>query len=52
MTIKRRSLILGAGAAAIASPFAASFAQKAKFNYKYAHNLPVTHPLHKGAEDG
>ena len=44
MTIKRRSLILGAGAAAIASPFAASFAQKAKFNYKYAHNLPITHP--------
>ena len=50
MTINRRTLILGAGAAAVVSPFAASFAQKAKFNYKYAHNLPVTHPLHKGAE--
>ena len=50
MTINRRSLILGAGAVAIVSPLASSFAQKAKFNYKYAHNLPITHPLHKAAE--
>jgi len=50
MTITRRGLIVGAGAAAIAAPFAGAFAQKAKFTYKFAHNLPVSHPLHKQAE--
>ena len=50
--MKRREFVkagVAAGvAAAISSPGA--FAQRAEFTYKYANNLPVTHPLHIRAQ--
>jgi tripartite ATP-independent transporter DctP family solute receptor len=49
MSITRRSLLVGAGAGLIASPFAGAFGQKAEFNYKFAHNMPVTHPVNMQA---
>lgn len=47
MSITRRTLLIGAGASAIAAPFAGAFGQKAEFNYKFAHNMPVTHPVNE-----
>ena len=50
MSISRRHLIaLGAGAA-VASPFVAR-AQAAEFTYKYANNLPETHPMNQRARE-
>ena len=51
MKISRRSLLAAAGATAIALPFDTAFAQKAEFSYKYANNLPVTHPMNARAKE-
>jgi tripartite ATP-independent transporter DctP family solute receptor len=49
MTLTRRTLL--AGAAATALPVHRAFAQKApEFSYKYANNLPVTHPMNVRAQ--
>ena len=45
MTITRRKIVVGAGAALLAAPFIRpSFAQTAEFRYKIANNQPMTHP--------
>ncbi len=49
MSITRRSLLIGAGAGVMAAPFSGAFGQKAEFNYKFAHNMPVTHPVNEQA---
>jgi len=51
MQISRRSLLAAAGAGALALPTASAFAQKAEFTYKYANNLPVTHPMNVRAKE-
>jgi len=46
MTTTRRQLLVAAGAGAAASLGAGvAFAQKAEFSYKFANNVPLTHPL-------
>jgi tripartite ATP-independent transporter DctP family solute receptor len=47
MDITRRQIL----AAAAALPAASAFAQKAEFSYKYANNLPVTHPMNIRAKE-
>jgi len=47
MSMTRRTLL--AGAAAL--PLGRAFAQKAEFSYKYANNLPVTHPMNARAKE-
>jgi len=49
MTITRRVAI--ASAAAIALPARMARAQQAAFNYKYANNLPATHPMNARAKE-
>jgi tripartite ATP-independent transporter DctP family solute receptor len=49
MDITRRQIIAGAAAAAL--PAASAFAEKAEFSYKYANNLPVTHPMNLRAKE-
>ena len=49
MKITRRALLGGAGALAIPARYAQ--AQTAEFNYKYANNLPVSHPLNTRAKE-
>ncbi len=49
MSITRRKLLAGAGAAVL--PLARAFAQKAEFSYKYANNLPLSHPLNIRARE-
>lgn len=51
MTISRRTLLASAGATALTLPMAPVFAQKAEFAYKYANNLPVTHPMNMRAKE-
>ena len=51
MKISRRSLLAAAGATAITLPAGSAFAQKAEFSYKYANNLPVTHPMNLRAKE-
>ena len=52
MSISRRNIILGSAAAAtLATPITRVFAQKAEFTYKYANNLPVTHPMNLRAKE-
>jgi len=54
MTISRRQLLAGAGAGAVtlAMPLRSAWAQsKAEFSYKYANNLPVTHPMNIRANE-
>ena len=47
---RRKVLQHGAGAAAaIASPFTATFAHAAEFTYKYGNTLPPTHPMNVAA---
>jgi TRAP-type transport system periplasmic protein len=44
--MKRRDFLkMTAAGAAAAVPFGSAYAQKAEFTYKYANNLPVTHPM-------
>ncbi|MEO9066972.1 MAG: TRAP transporter substrate-binding protein, partial [Caldimonas sp.] len=50
MTIDRRTLLAGAGAA-LALPAISARAQTAEFNYKYANNLPLTHPMNARAKE-
>lgn len=45
-TISRRVLLKGGSASLIALPLARVHAADAQFNFKYAHNAPVSHPLH------
>ncbi|MEP6608918.1 MAG: TRAP transporter substrate-binding protein [Burkholderiaceae bacterium] len=49
MKITRRTFI--AGASALALPIGRVFAQKAEFTYKYANNLPLTHPMNARAKE-
>ena len=49
MTIDRRTLLAGAGALAL--PVGSARAQTAEFNYKYANNLPLTHPMNARAKE-
>ena len=49
MSITRRVAL--ASAAAIALPARIARAQTAEFNYKYANNLPVTHPMNQRAKE-
>ena len=52
MTITRRKLIQGTAlaAAAAAAPVKLVFGQTAEFTYKFANNLPPTHPLNVRAK--
>jgi tripartite ATP-independent transporter DctP family solute receptor len=52
MSITRRNLLAGAGAIALAAPLRSVWAQsKAEFSYKYANNLPLTHPMNIRAKE-
>lgn len=54
MKISRRKLLAGAGAGAVtlAMPLRSAWAQsKAEFSYKYANNLPVSHPMNIRANE-
>jgi TRAP-type C4-dicarboxylate transport system substrate-binding protein len=50
MTMTRRTLLAGATAGALA-PLGSAFGQSAEFSYKYANNLPLTHPLNARAKE-
>jgi tripartite ATP-independent transporter DctP family solute receptor len=50
MIISRRTILQGAASAALATGFGAR-AQSAEFTYKYANNLPVTHPMNLRAKE-
>ncbi len=51
--MKRREFLkmTAAGAAAAGLPLRSAYAQKAEFSYKYANNLPVTHPMNIRAKE-
>ena len=51
--MKRRDFVKAgvAGAVAAAMPASSAFAQRAEFTYKYANNLPVTHPMNTRAKE-
>jgi len=52
MHLSRRNVLRGAAAAAsLAMPMRAALAQKAEFAYKYANNLPLTHPMNIRAKE-
>ena len=51
MEMTRRNLLACAGAGAIALQTGTAFAEKAEFSYKYANNLPVTHPMNVRAKE-
>jgi TRAP-type transport system periplasmic protein len=52
MTLSRRTLLRSAAAAStLALPVTQAFAQKAEFTYKYANNLPVSHPMNLRAKE-
>ena len=52
MHLSRRHILRGAAAAAtLAMPMRAAFAQKTEFTYKYANNLPLTHPMNIRAKE-
>ena len=51
MQISRRSMLVAAGAGALTLPATQAFAQQAEFSYKYANNLPVTHPMNLRAKE-
>ena len=52
MNLTRRKLIQGTAiaAAATAAPVKLAFAQSAEFTYKYANNVPLTHPINVRAK--
>ena len=50
MQLSRRQILAGA-AGSLALPSIGAFAQKAEFTYKYANNLPVTHPMNARAKE-
>jgi TRAP-type C4-dicarboxylate transport system substrate-binding protein len=56
MTLTRRQVLQTAAAASAASaltvgPWTVARAAKAEFSYKYANNLPVTHPMNIRAKE-
>jgi tripartite ATP-independent transporter DctP family solute receptor len=52
MTLSRRAVLRTAAAASVlALPVRQALAQKAEFSYKYANNLPVTHPMNVRAKE-
>src|SRR5579864_5026029 len=52
MTLSRRTILRSAAAAAVvAAPLRSALAQKAEFTYKYANNLPVSHPMNLRAKE-
>jgi TRAP-type transport system periplasmic protein len=51
MGISRRALLAGGGGIAGTSVFSIGRARAAEFTYKYAHNLPVTHPMNIRANE-
>ena len=54
MTPSRRSLLRGAATATLAGSLGAPFvarAQSAEFSYKYANNLPISHPMNTRAQE-
>jgi len=51
MNPTRRTLLAGAGACALAASSGRAFAQQAEFSYKYANNLPATHPMNIRAQE-
>jgi tripartite ATP-independent transporter DctP family solute receptor len=51
MDITRRQILAGAAASSLALPSIGAFAQKAEFTYKYANNLPITHPMNARAKE-
>ena len=52
MSITRRTVLRSTAlAASLTVPMHRAFAQKAEFSYKYANNLPVTHPLNIRAKE-
>src|ERR1700740_1488611 len=50
MQLTRRQILAGA-ATGLALPPMGAFAQKAEFTFKYANNLPVTHPMNVRAKE-
>ncbi|MBB3018154.1 tripartite ATP-independent transporter DctP family solute receptor [Microvirga lupini] len=50
MIISRRTLLHGTASAALAGSFGVR-AQSAEFTYKYANNLPITHPMNLRAKE-
>ena len=50
MQLTRRQILAGA-ATSLALPSMGAFAQKAEFTYKYANNLPVSHPMNLRAKE-
>ncbi|WP_137134210.1 TRAP transporter substrate-binding protein [Rhizobium sp. FKY42] len=50
MLINRRTVLAGAGSMALTTAFV-SRARAAEFNYKYANNLPVAHPMNVRAKE-
>lgn len=50
MMISRRSMMLGTASVALAGTVKAR-AQSAEFNYKYANNLPISHPMNLRAQE-
>ena len=52
MTLTRRRVLrMAAAAPVLAVPGISAWAQKAEFTYKYANNLPVTHPINIRAKE-
>jgi tripartite ATP-independent transporter DctP family solute receptor len=51
MSLTRRNLLAGAGAGALALSSGRVLAQTAEFSYKYANNLPVSHPMNLRAKE-
>lgn len=51
MTMNRRTLVLGATMVPLVSTIRFAGAQTAEFNYKYANNLPISHPMNVRAQE-
>ncbi|MGJ7579037.1 TRAP transporter substrate-binding protein [Variovorax sp. RHLX14] len=52
MTMTRRTVLRSTAlATSLAVPMHSVFAQKAEFNYKYANNLPISHPMNIRAKE-
>jgi tripartite ATP-independent transporter DctP family solute receptor len=51
MNVTRRTLVLGAAALPLVSTIRYAGAQSAEFNYKYANNLPISHPMNVRAQE-
>jgi len=49
--MKRREFMKITAAGAAALPLGSAYAQQAEFSYKYANNLPLTHPMNTRAKE-